>query len=103
MSVKHVLFISELESKNGSEEETSGSEGDGSSGSGSGSEDDDDHSQTTQDTADTSSLADVTPEKRKRTQPLGTEVKRRKVVDENLLTIPLQEGYEYFWTTNMTR
>lgn len=87
------VSFSELESKDASEEETgSGSDGDDSSASGSGSEDDDTQSQSTQDTADNSSLADNTPEKRKWAEPSRAGSKRRKVVDENLLRVPLQDG-----------
>ena len=89
----HSSFFVEYESKDASEEESgSGSEGEETSASGSRSDDEDTQSQSTQDTADNSSLADITPEKRKWAESTGTEPKRRKVVDENLLRVPLQEG-----------
>ena len=87
------MFVLEFESKDASEDESgSGTEGEESSRSGSGSDDEETHSQSTQDTADNSSVADVASEKRKWAESAGTEPKRRKVVNENLIRIPLQEG-----------
>lgn len=84
----------EIESKDASEDQSgSGSDGEESSGSGTGSDDDETQSQSTQDTADNSSVADVSFEKRKWGELPGTEPKRRKIVDENLISIPLQEGW----------
>ena len=84
---------SEIESKDGSEDQSgSGSDGEESSGSGTGSDYDETQSQSTQDTADNSSVADVSFEKRKWGELPGTEPKRRKIVDENLISVPLQEG-----------
>ena len=87
------MFCAEFESKDASEDESgSDSEGEESSASEAGSEDEETQSQSTQDTADNSSIADVASEKRKWAESAGTEPKRRKVVDENLIKIPLQEG-----------
>ena len=90
-----IAFFTEEESGEGSEEESgSESEAGESSGSGSGSEseDADTQSQSTQDASDNFSVTDSTPEKRKAGAAAGNEPKKRKVVDENLLRVPLEDG-----------
>ncbi|XP_065053159.1 bromodomain adjacent to zinc finger domain protein 2B-like isoform X2 [Rhopilema esculentum] len=85
----------EVESQEVSEAESgSGSEGgDSSAGSGSESGDDDNQSQSTQDASDNFSVTDSTPEKRKGAAATGSEPKRRKIVDDNMLRVPLAEGW----------
>ena len=86
------VSFAEVESQEVSDAESgSGSEG-GDSSAGSGSESDDNQSQSTQDASDNFSVTDSTPEKRKGAEATGNEPKRRKIVDDNMLRVPLAEG-----------
>ncbi len=92
LSILSILFSDE-ETEDGSEDESGNrSDADDSAESGSGSESDENDSQSQSTQEDNASLLESTPEKRKADFDGRKEPKRRKVVDENLIKIPLDQG-----------
>eukprot|EP00794_Sanderia_malayensis_P003185 gene3185-3656_t len=73
-----------------------GSQGEDSTASGSESDDNDTQSHSTHDQEpyDNSSLPESTPEKRKGGFQQPREPKRRKIVDENLIRVPMENGWK---------